>query len=209
MDAQARYAEARRLLKEHFGDSYRLSTAYIQKALNWNIIKSEDGKELHSYALYLRSCCNIVRSLPDMTKLDTTSNLKFILSKLPYKLWERWRSKACKIQEHTQGRARFHRIVEFHEKQARILLDHVFGSIQDPATKVTRTTEQKRPITKKSFATTIIPITAKARHNEGNISESHLEMQPIVSHASSAKEITLWNPAIRWCCNTTRIRLNC
>lgn len=171
MDSQAGYAEARRLLNEHFGDPYRLSNAYIQKALNWNTIKPEDGKELHSYALYLRGCCNIVRSLPDMTELNTPSNLKLILSKLPYKLRERWRTKACEIQENTQRRARFHHIVEFLEKQARILLDPVFGSIQDSAIKVSRTTELKRPLTKKSFATTIVPVTAKAEHSEESTSE--------------------------------------
>ena len=181
LDAQLGYAEARRLLNEYFGDPYRLSTAYIQKALNWNAIKPEDGKELYSYALYLRSCCNIISSLPDMSELDTPSNLQLILSKLPYKLRERWRSKACEIQEQTKRRARFHNIVAFLEKQAKVLLDPVFGTIQDSVSKaaaVAKTTGQKRPPPKKSFATTVVPMVPVATHRGGSASESTSESLP-------------------------------
>ena len=172
MNAQLGYAEARRLLDEHFGDPYRLSTAYIQKALNWNAIKPEDGKELFSYALYLRSCCNIISSLPDMSELDTPSNLQLILSKLPYKLRERWRSKAYEIQEQTKRRARFHNIVDFLEKQAKVLLDPVFGTIQDSVSRAAKPTGQIRPPPKKNFATTVVPVAPAATPRGGNTSDS-------------------------------------
>lgn len=133
METNAGYAEAKRLLNEHFGDPYCLSTAYIQKSLNWNAIKSEDDKELHSYALYLRSCCNIARDLPDMTELDTPSNLKLI-SKLPYKLRGDGESKHVKYRRIRNDKPDSIILWSSFEKQARILLDPVFGSIQDSAT---------------------------------------------------------------------------
>lgn len=87
--------------------------------------------------LYLLQCCQY------MTKLDSPSNLKLILSKLPYKLLEWWRAIAGEIQENIQWRARFEKIVEFIEKHAQIFLDSVFGSIQGLTIKITNTAEQK------------------------------------------------------------------
>ncbi|KAL2102335.1 hypothetical protein ACEWY4_001503 [Coilia grayii] len=172
MDVNRGYVEAKRLLDTHFGNSYRLTTAYIEKALSWNSIKSEDGKELHSYALYLRSCCNVARDLPDMCELDTPSTLKLILSKLPYKLQERWRVKACEILENTQRRATFNHVVEFLERQAKILVDPVFGSLQQPSAKTVKITEQqKRSVSRKSFATTISPLTVHTPLNEERVEE--------------------------------------
>lgn len=118
-----------------------------------------------------------------MTDLDTPCDLMLILSNLPYKLWELWTTKACEIQENS--RQRFRHIVKFLKKQSKISLDPVFGSIQDSATKVTRTTELEQPATKKSFATTIVPVTAKAWHIGGSTSESYLEIQtqPTVNYS--------------------------
>ena len=75
--------------------------------------------------------------------------------------------------------------MEFLEKQARILLDPVFGFIQDSAIKVTRTTEQKRPITRKSFATTIVPAITKAWHSEESTSKNrdNRETQPRMAYS--------------------------
>ena len=131
MDARHGYVEAKRLLKEHFGDEIKITNAYLEKALNWTSVRADDGKGLHAYALYLRGCCNAMRSLQYMEELDMPSNLRSILSKLPYKLRERWRTTAYETLQRTKARARFHHLVEFMERQAKILLDPLFGDIQD------------------------------------------------------------------------------
>ena len=48
MNATTGYEEAKRLLKYHFGDDFKVTSAYIEKALNWNQIRTDDGKALHS-----------------------------------------------------------------------------------------------------------------------------------------------------------------
>lgn len=78
----------KRLLKYHFGDDYKVIYAYIEKALNWDQI----GKALHSYALYLRGCSNSVQNLTHISELDSPSNIKRLVSKLPFKLQEKWHS---------------------------------------------------------------------------------------------------------------------
>ncbi|XP_033992103.1 uncharacterized protein LOC117487588 [Trematomus bernacchii] len=119
MDANSGFAEAKRLLKVHFGDELKIANAYMGKALNWNTIKAEDGKSLHCYALFLRGCCNAMRDLQDMEELDLPSNLRLILSKLPYKLREKWRTAACDILDRSHQRAKLHDLVVFIERQAR------------------------------------------------------------------------------------------
>lgn len=57
------YVVAKGLLTEHFGNSYKLSTAYMKKALAWQAIKAEDVKSLQAYSLFLRGCCNAMQEL--------------------------------------------------------------------------------------------------------------------------------------------------
>lgn len=76
------YIMAKGLLQEHFANEYKISTAYIDKALAWPSIKSEDVKALQAYALFLR-CCNTMVELHYMQELDMPSNMKMVISKLP------------------------------------------------------------------------------------------------------------------------------
>lgn len=86
MNVTAGYAETKRLLKDQFGNDFKITSAYIEKALNWNLIQADDGKTLHSYALYLRSCRNALHGLPYMKEPDLPSNMKQLVSMLPFKL---------------------------------------------------------------------------------------------------------------------------
>lgn len=126
------FAKAKELLQEHFGNEYKISSAYINKALLWTPIKPEDSQTLNSYALYLRGCLNAMEEIAYMDELNLSSNLKLLISKLPYRLRERWRVEACNFQESTKQRATFKTLVEFIEKQVKILTDPVFGDIQNP-----------------------------------------------------------------------------
>lgn len=58
------------------------------------------------------------------------SNMRSIALKLPYKLRERWCSKAYELQEECSCRVRILDLVGFTEKQARIAADPVFGNLQ-------------------------------------------------------------------------------
>lgn len=132
MDLHQDYYEAKRLLKAYFGDEIKVSHAYMQKALNWANIRSDDGKALHAYALHLRGCYKTMQDLLYMAELDSPSNQKMIILKLPYKLCERFRTTSCDILERTGHRVGFWDLVEFLERQAKILLDLLFGVNQNP-----------------------------------------------------------------------------
>lgn len=99
MDPEEGYPEAKRLLKEGFGDKYKISMAYRDKALNWPFIKSDDGKALESYALFLTSCRNAMADLEYLEEMENAANMRTIIAKLPYRLRERFRSVAIDIQK--------------------------------------------------------------------------------------------------------------
>lgn len=83
MDPEHGYAEARRLQKEPFGDKYKISMAYLNKALNWPTIKTDDNKALESYALFLTSCSNAMSDLECLDEMENAANMRTIIAKLP------------------------------------------------------------------------------------------------------------------------------
>lgn len=193
MDANTGFVEAKRLLKVHFGDEMKIANAYMGKALNWSSIKAEDGKALHSYALFLRGCCNAMRDLQDMEECDLPSNWMLIVSKLPYKLRERWRTAACEILEQRKRRGRLQDLVAFIERQAKILQDPLFGDIHDPLVNVktlkTKTIAESKPNRFKSkgssFATTVAMV------SDSKAEKSTQEKTPVkVNMFSSAYDIS-------------------
>lgn len=126
------YKEAKELLQKHFGNEMKIANAYMEKALNWATIKPDDGKSLQSYVLYLKECLNAMDDLDHMDELNIASNLKLLLSKVPYKLRERWRTLVFEYEQ-KKTRVKFKHLVEFLDKQANILLHPIFGDFKDLA----------------------------------------------------------------------------
>ncbi|XP_061160072.1 uncharacterized protein LOC133170892 isoform X1 [Syngnathus typhle] len=193
MSAGDRYAEAKRLLEYHYGDKIKLTNAYMEKAMNWSTIKAEDGKALYSYALFLRACCNLSRSLQDMEELSLPSNLRLLVSKLPIKLRERWRSRAFDIMEQRQTKATFSDLVTFIERHARIMQDPLFGDIQQPLStkkflQPKPTSDSKLPFkTKGSFVTAVANTSASAK-NDVPKQQSANNKSPVTSSCAICNE---------------------
>lgn len=67
--------------------------------------------------MFLRSCCNAMEEMEYMEKLDTVSNMRSIVLKLPYKLKEKWSNKAYELQEERHRRVRILDLIYFIEKK--------------------------------------------------------------------------------------------
>ena len=93
-----------------------------------------------------------MEQLEYMEELDTISNMRNIIFKLPYKLREKWWSRACEIQIQRNTRVRMADLVSFIEKQATIVSDPIFGDMHDPASS-SKSKAPIKPISKGSFAT--------------------------------------------------------
>lgn len=107
------YALAKKLLHEHFGNEFKVAAAYTKKALAWPAVKSEDVKALQAYSWFLRGCCSVMEELVYMQELDTPTTMRTVMSKLPYKLRERWKTAAHDVLEKYKRRAQYADFVTF------------------------------------------------------------------------------------------------
>lgn len=117
------------LLQEHFGDELKITAAYVEKVLGRPLVKSEDVKGLHAYSLFLCECCNAMEEFEYIKELDMPANMQAVIQKLPYKLREKWQTKASELLECYRLGACFMDIVVFIEQQVRIASDPIFGDI--------------------------------------------------------------------------------
>lgn len=130
MPAHKGFKKAKELLQKHYGDELVIGSAYIDKALKWPPIKAEDGKALQTYALFLTGCCNTMQDVELMEEMDNPTNMRMVVSKLPYKMRESWRNEAFKIKEKRGIRARFADLVAFIDRQSKVATDPLFGDLQ-------------------------------------------------------------------------------
>ena len=98
MTANHGYSKAKRLLKEKYGDMYKISNAYVKKVTDWPAIKPGDDIALDRYSTFLTQCLSVIGSLSFLTILDYSHNLQNMVKKLPFHLQDRWRREANKIR---------------------------------------------------------------------------------------------------------------
>lgn len=153
------FERAKALLNEHFGNEMKLTNAYMNKVLTWPNIKVENLSLLQEYALFLRGCSNAMLALANLNELNMSSNMKTVISKLPYKMKEQFRNVACDIQETNHRRPNFNDIVSFVERQVRMMSDPVFGDLQTQhveRSKLVKPTELFKPKSKhENFAVNV------------------------------------------------------
>lgn len=127
MDSDEGYAEARRLLKKEYGDPYKISMAYLHKILNWSPIKSDEGKALKSFSLFLVKCRTAMKSISHLCVLDHAPNMQAVVSKLPFHLQTKWRDLVAKIRRDNAKTANFENLADFVQSAADAANDPEFG----------------------------------------------------------------------------------
>ena len=136
------YQEARRLLKERYGQSYKIAAAHVKRLVDGPAIRADDGSALQQFSIQLTSCVNTLREIGYISKLDNHDNLKKIIDRLPYSLRVKWRDTVDRIVE-TDGRdVTVTDIMKFVTARARAATHPVFG-------KVTMETKTKQPLPSK------------------------------------------------------------
>ena len=86
------YQEARTLLKDRYGQNYRIATAYVERLTNGRPIKAED-----SFALI--GCSNTLGEIGYLGKAEKPETLLMFVNRLPYDLKLKWRDIADGITE--------------------------------------------------------------------------------------------------------------
>ncbi|XP_028395685.1 uncharacterized protein LOC114519713 [Dendronephthya gigantea] len=113
MDPEQGYSEARKLLQDEYGDSYKISIAYVNKVLNWTVIKYNDQVGLKRFSLFLKKIKNAMSAISDMSVLNHPTNMQTVVKKLPQFLQTKWRDRATKLKKSHQKVTQFEDLVTF------------------------------------------------------------------------------------------------
>lgn len=99
MPEQRGYAKALKMLQDKYGNELMVDTALIEKTSKWPQIRAEDGKALSAFSVFLVSCRNVMEDIDYMEEMDNPTTMRVIISKLPFKIRERWRVHAYDISK--------------------------------------------------------------------------------------------------------------
>ncbi len=118
LEPEQGYSEARRLLQDEYGDSYKISTAYISKVLNWTVIKYDDEVGLKRFSIFLKKIKNAMSAISDMSVLNHPTNMQTVVKKLPQYLQAKWRDRVTKLKKFQRKVAQFEELVAFVDESA-------------------------------------------------------------------------------------------
>ena len=122
------YLEARRLLQKEYGDPYKISTAYLNKILQWSPIRFDDNQGLKRLSIFLTKCTIAMKSISYMRVLVHAPNMQAVVSKLPANLQAKWRDQVFKKKKkRVNGATCFADLAEFVESASESANDPVFG----------------------------------------------------------------------------------
>ena len=169
MDPMSGYNEARRILEKEYGDSYKISSAYINRVTSWTCIKHDDAIALRKFAIFLKKCLTAMQSISDLSILNHLPNLQVIVAKLPAYLQNKWRDQANRIKTKEGRKPQFLDLTSFIESASESANDPVFGKTALWKVTSTSTKISSKPTTsKKSLAVSlqqsVPPATPVSKH---------------------------------------------
>ena len=125
------YAKARSLLKERFGNDYKISEVWIKKVTEGPFIKSGDRYALQEISDDLESCKETLEAMDTMEEIDTRRSMVKIVERLPRYLQDRWRREAVKALDRLVRYPSGLHLVEFLNTATRETNDPVFEVLVD------------------------------------------------------------------------------
>ncbi|XP_072014787.1 uncharacterized protein [Amphiura filiformis] len=156
-DPKEGFEKAKETLAKKFGSGHKIAQAMLKKAKSWQEVKDED-KSLNAFSLFLTECKNMMQTVDALSELDHSNTLKILVAKLPYRHRNLWRNKVYAIEEEQGNTVKFSDLVQFVDRQARIIANPVFGRIGN--------SESFSSNKKKAFTTTAQEVTEKKASNK-------------------------------------------
>lgn len=128
------YTEARKLLKERFGNAFEVSRAFRAKLAKWPKITPKDSTALRKYSDYLTQCLSAMNSVPELRILDDNQENERMTSKLPEWMRLRWGRVVADCKRNRHEYPKFQRFVEFVREEAEIMSEPIlqYGASSQP-----------------------------------------------------------------------------
>lgn len=180
MHMEEGFSKAKQLLQKKFGGKYKIAEAFVKKATSWPEVKADDATGLNSFSLFLIECRNVLMDLNYISELDHTTNIKVIVMKLPHRLRDKWRFKVDQIMEVEGDAVRFSDLVDFVERQSRILSNPIYGDVTSRESRKIDSRSPKgfstyrRNRGSSSFATNIAPSSQDKRNEASSRSDTQM-----------------------------------
>jgi hypothetical protein len=126
MEPSEGYLTARDLLDKEYGDPYKVSMAYVNKLLNWPIVKYEDSSGLKHLSFFLVKCLHAMSSMSHMLVLNHAPNMQAVILKLPAYLQNKWREKVARFRREDRA-ALFADLVNFIQQASEAANDPIYS----------------------------------------------------------------------------------
>ena len=120
------YKAAVKELSRRYGDAELMANSYVQKVLQWPLIRGDDPKSIDAFSVFLKECKAATQCISVMNILEHTENLRQILKKLPVFIHDRWRRTVQKLHRNGE-KVTFSHLVDFVESEAIKMNDPVWG----------------------------------------------------------------------------------
>lgn len=127
MKGEDSYKEARRLLKKHFGDPYKIASAYIAKLSSWPAVKPNDGTGLQEFSIVLEQARNAMTGMQYMNDLNTANVMRQLWERLPRYLRSKWTERVSRIRSVKGQTASFNDFCQFVSEQADLATDPIYS----------------------------------------------------------------------------------
>lgn len=119
-DAETCFDMAINALNKEYGDSQRLTAAYLKELRQWPVIKSYDAKGYRTMHRFLLKC-KIVKKRGKLSTLDSAETIRLILSKFSNQTQEVWNKLANRMRQNKDRDADFDDLVVFIENQTSLI----------------------------------------------------------------------------------------
>ena len=91
------YKRARKILKERFGDPFRIYEAYREKLKNWPVCTT--SSDLQNYSDFLVMTQETMKTVRYLKEFDSFSAIRELAARFPSHYCNKWRESAKKVQE--------------------------------------------------------------------------------------------------------------
>ncbi|KAJ8037714.1 hypothetical protein HOLleu_18605 [Holothuria leucospilota] len=164
-DRNRGYDQARKELEEEYGDDFKIISSYRKEIEMMKSIKGDDTMAMKDYLTFCVVYSNAIKESDILRKMDQTESIMKLVSKLPYRMRERWRTQAHKIKEKSHRLANLNDYVEFVREQVKIATDSVYGDISVENSKENSKFRQNRKFSK-GFSTVVLEEKSNSKISE-------------------------------------------
>ncbi|MCG8431630.1 MAG: hypothetical protein MJA29_10710, partial [Candidatus Omnitrophica bacterium] len=113
---------------ERYGDSEIVANAYVNRALKWTeIISEDDVQKIDDFAIFLVECQNAIKCLDAVRLLNFPQNIQSLVNKLPPSYRAKWRSHMFKVKKSKP--IDFSIFVDFLRDKVREVTDPFYGKL--------------------------------------------------------------------------------